>query len=50
MSGLELQITEATRYRWLQQHGSEKNARLKKLVAEKELAIDIPNEMARGKF
>ncbi|SMY01699.1 hypothetical protein BSP239C_03250 [Brevibacterium sp. 239c] len=26
------------------------NARLKKLVAEKELAIDILNEVARGKF
>ncbi|GEB24732.1 Transposase [Brevibacterium aurantiacum] len=60
----ELQITEATWYRWLQQYGSEKNAtqtkavkdlekenaRLKKLVAEKELAIDILNEVARGKF
>lgn len=60
----ELQVTEATWYRWLQQYGSEKNAdqtkavknlekenaRLKKLVAEKELAIDILNEVARGKF
>ena len=60
----ELQITEATWYRWLQHYGEEKNAtrtkavkdlekenaRLKKLVAEKELAIDILNEVARGKF
>lgn len=60
----ELQVTEATWYRWLQQYGSEKNAtqakavkdlekenaRLKKLLAEKELAIDILNEVARGKF
>ncbi len=59
----ELQITEATWYRWLNQYGGEKaestkrtkelekeNARLKKLVAEKELAIDILNEVARGKF
>lgn len=60
----ELQITEATWYRWAQQYGSHKNAtqtkavkdlekenaRLKKLVAEKELAIDILNEVARGKF
>ncbi|MGP5227057.1 IS3 family transposase [Arthrobacter rhombi] len=60
----ELQITEATWYRWLQQYGSEKNAgqtkavknlekenaRLKKLVAEKELAIDILSEVAPGKI
>ncbi len=59
----ELQVTEATWYRWLSQYGGEKaestkrtkelekeNARLKKLVAEKELAIDILNEVARGKF
>lgn len=60
----ELQITEATWYRWRQHYGDEKNAtrtkavkdlekenaRLKKLVAEKELAIDILNEVARGKF
>ncbi len=51
-------------YRWLNQYGSEKNAeaskgtkelekenaRLKRLLAEKELAIDILNEVARGKF
>ena len=60
----ELQITEATWYRWLQQYGSEQNAaqtkavkdlekenaRLKRLLAERELAIDILNEVAKGKF
>ena len=60
----ELQVTEATWYRWLQQYGSEQNAaqtkavkdletenaRLKRLLAEKELAIDILNEVAKGKF
>ena len=60
----ELQATEATWYRWLNQYGSEKNAeasrrtrelekenaRLKRLLAEKELAIDILNEVAKGKF
>ena len=60
----ELQVTEATWYRWVNQYGSEQNAgqtkavrdlekenaRLKKLVAEKELTIDILNEVARGKF
>ena len=60
----ELEITEATWYRWLNQYGSERNAqdtkrakelekenaRLKRLLAEKELAIDILNEVARGKF
>ncbi len=59
----ELQVTEATWYRWVNQHGSEKNAeaskrarelekenaRLKRLLAEKELAIDILGEVARGK-
>ena len=57
----ELQVTEATWYRWLNQYGSEKNAeaskrtkelekenaRLKRLLAEKELAIDILNEVAK---
>jgi len=60
----ELQVTEATWYRWLNRYGSEKNAeatkrakelekenaRLKRLLAEKELAIDILNEVAKGKF
>jgi putative transposase len=58
-----LEITEATWYRWLNLYGGEKaegtkrtkelekeNARLKRLLAEKELAIDILNEVARGKF
>ncbi|SJM65647.1 Mobile element protein [Arthrobacter rhombi] len=60
----ELQITEATWYRWLQQYGSEKNAgqtkamknlekenaRLKKLLADQVLANDILSEVERGKF
>ena len=60
----ELHVTEATWYRWLNQYGSEKNAeaskrtkelekenaRLKRLLAEKELVIDILNEVAKGKF
>jgi putative transposase len=60
----ELQITEATLYRWLNQYGSEKNAEaskrtkelekenagLKRLLAEKELAINILTEAAKGKF
>lgn len=60
----ELQVTEATWYRWLNQYGSEtnaeaskrtkelekENAQLKRLLAEKELATDILNEVARGKY
>lgn len=60
----ELQVTEATWYRWINQYGSDRNAqstkqtkelerenaRLKRLLAEKELTIDILNEVARGKF
>lgn len=60
----ELQITEATWYRWLQHYGSEKNAgqtkavkdiekenaRLKKLFADQVLANEILSEVARGKF
>lgn len=60
----ELQITEATWYRWLNQYGSEKNAetskrtkelekentRLKKLLADQMLANDILTEVAKGKF
>ncbi len=59
----DLQVTEATWYRWVNQYGSEKNAeaskrarelekenaRLKRLLAEKELVIDILGEVARGK-
>lgn len=60
----ELQVTEATWYRWLNQYGSEKNAeaskrtkelekenaRIKRLLAETELAIETVNEVAKGKF
>lgn len=60
----ELQITEATWYRWLNQYGSEKNAeaskrtkelekgnaRLKKLLADQMLANGILTEVAKGKF
>ncbi|MBG6192249.1 transposase-like protein [Arthrobacter sp. CAN_A212] len=60
----ELQVTEATWYRWLNQYGSEKtaesskrtkelekeNARLKRLLADQILANDILSEVARGKF
>ena len=60
----ELQITDATWYRWINQYGSEKNAeaskrtkelekenaRLKKLLADQILANDILTEMAKGKF
>jgi putative transposase len=60
----ELQITEATWYRWINQYGSEKNAeaskrtkelekenaRLKKLLADQMLANDILTEVAKGKF
>ena len=60
----ELEITEATWYRWLNQYGSEgkaqatkqvkdlekENARLKRLLADQVLANDILNEVARGKF
>ena len=60
----ELQVTEATWYRWVNQYGSEKNAetskrtrelekenaRLKKLLADQVLANDILSEVARGKF
>ncbi len=60
----ELQITEASWYRWINQYGSEKNAeaskrtkelekenaRLKKLLADQMLANDILTEVAKGKF
>lgn len=60
----ELQITEATWYRWINQYGSEKNAeaskrtkelekenaRLKKLLTDQMLANDILTEVAKGKF
>lgn len=60
----ELQVTEATWYRWLNQYGTEgkaqatkqvkdlekENARLKRLLADQVLANDILSEVARGKF
>ena len=60
----ELEVTEATWYRWLNQYGGEKdaesskrlkelekeNARLKKLLADQVLANDILDEVAKGKF
>ena len=60
----ELEVTEATWYRWLNQYGSEgkaqatkqvkdlekENARLKRLLADQVLANDILSEVARGKF
>lgn len=60
----ELEATEAIWCRWLNQYGSgknaeastwsrdldEENARVKQLLAEKELARDILHEVARGKF
>jgi transposase-like protein len=59
----ELGISEATFHRWRNQYGGmssqeakrlkeleKENARLKKLVAEKELDIDILKEVSRGNF
>jgi len=59
----ELGISEATFHRWKNQYGrmstteakrlkelEVENARLKKLVAEKELDIDILKEVSRGNF
>ena len=59
----ELRISEATFHRWKNQYGGmstqeakrlkeleKENARLKKLVAEKELDIDILKEVNRGNF
>ena len=59
----ELGISEATFYRWRNRYGGmrspeakrlkeleKENARLKKLVAEKELDIDILKEVNRGNF
>jgi putative transposase len=58
-----LGISEATFHRWRNQYGGMKadamkrlkelekeNARLKKLLAEKELDIDILKEVSRGNF
>jgi putative transposase len=59
----ELGISEATFHRWRNRYGGmnsqeakrlkelqEENARLKKLLAEKELDIDILKEVSRGNF
>ncbi len=59
----ELGISEATYHRWRNQYGGmssseakrlreleKENARLKKLLAEKELDIDILKEVSRGNF
>ncbi len=59
----ELGISEATFHRWKNQYGGmstseakrlkeleSENARLKKLLAEKELDIDILKEVSRGNF
>ncbi len=60
----DLQITEATWYRWINQYGSEQdakprkrtkelekeNTRLKKLLADQMLANDILTEVVKGKF
>jgi transposase-like protein len=58
-----LAVTEATYYRWRNQYGGmkaddakrlkeseKKNARLKRLVAEQALDIDMLNEVNRGNF
>ena len=59
----ELGISEATFHRWRNQYGGmstseakrlkeleSENARLKRLLAEKELDIDILKEVSRGNF
>ena len=59
----KLQITEQTYYRWRKEYGGlrmeqakrfkqleKENARLKRLVAEKELDISILKEVAEGNF
>jgi transposase-like protein len=59
----ELSISEATFHRWRNHYGAmsigeakrlkeleKENARLKKLLAEKELDIDILKEVSRGNF
>ncbi len=59
----ELGISEATFHRWKNQYGGmstseakrlkeleSENARLKRLLAEKELDIDILKEVSRGNF
>jgi putative transposase len=59
----QLEVTEATWYRWRNQYGGMKaddakelkelrseNARLKKIVADQVLDIDMLREVGRGKF
>lgn len=59
----EVGVTEVTYYRWRRRYGGmdrnearrlkeleKENARLKKLVAEQALDLDILKEVARGKF
>jgi putative transposase len=59
----ELGISEATYHRWKNRYGAmstseakrlkeleKENARLKRLLAEKELDIDILKEVSRGNF
>ena len=59
----ELEISEATFHRWRNRYGGmssreakrlkeleKENARLKKLLAEKELDIDILKEVSQGNF
>jgi putative transposase len=59
----ELSISEATFHRWRNRYGAmstsetkrleqleSENARLKKLLAERELDIDILKEVSRGNF
>ena len=59
----ELEITEQTYYRWRQKYGGmqpemvkqlkaleKENARLKKLVADQALDMEIPKEAAKGNW
>ena len=61
--GRELGVSEATFYRWRNRYGGmstqeakrlkdleKENARLKRLLAEKELDIDMLKEVSRGNF
>ena len=58
----QIEVSEQTYYRWRREYGGmqksqlkqlkelhKENDRLKKLLAEKELDIDISNEVAEGK-
>lgn len=59
----QLQVSEQTYYRWRKAYGElspdearrlkeleSENRRLKKLVADKELELDVMREIARGNF